>query len=490
MIGSRRDIRCALGAVVVIFLFGCATPEPTRFEDREVPAWVVAPPGAAEGIEYFVASGSDEAGDIAAAEASAASALLVQLNQAVGIDVSVLTIAEARASADSFEANVREQVTQSGAGRLAGFRVADRYVATGDGRVTVHLLGAYDRAELSRERARREQLVRAQESLFTEPYAEAESAARDGDRFEAIRLYILAAESAARAPATIRSAGPLAEAAMRSAADLLRGVNVDALAGPREVRTLSLPEQEIVFRVSDAEGRDVPRVPIEISLTSPTRNRINRVLVQSYDDGLVSYRLPRPDVAGTYRVNARLSTSEIDQYLRGLPESLAAARATIQSELARIGASWSVEATSRAAEVATTVLVLDLHDDRATGDSTEAGISESLAMAGFSLVAVPGVDRSGLSGDRTLLLQSLQESGVMARRAVVGTASVAEVSEPDGFLVRVRGSISVIDLDTGDVIYATSVIKNARSTTREQAVSVAFYQLGVSIGEELVARLP
>ena len=471
-------------------LAGCVSTPENEFRERPAPDWVLTPPGTTETVAYFVASGTDDSGDVAAAEEQAAASLLVQINQAVGIDVSVLTIAEAQASADSYDASVVQQITQSGGGRVVGFSIEDRYVAPDANRVTVHLLGAYEQRELRAERTRREQLVRRQEDLYLGPFRDAERLAAEGDSFQAVRLYLQSAESAARAPESLGTAGPTSESALRAATDLLASLVLEPVSGPAEVQAMSLPDSEVVFRVTDSVGRDVPRVPVEIALVGPDRGRVQRVLVQSYEDGRVTYRLPRPDMAGDYRVTARLSTAEIEQYLRGLPDSLRAARGAVEAEIARIGSSWTLISTSRATEIPTTVLVVDALHGGVVGDMTEAGIADALSSAGFSLVALSIADRSALPADRAALLAATQQGAQRARRAVIGTASISEVSEPDGFLVRVRGNLSVIDLETLDVVYATSAIKNARSATRDQAVSVAFYQLGVALGEELVARLP
>ena len=89
------------------------------------------------------------------------------------------------------------------------------------------------------------------------------------------------------------------------------------------------------------------------------------------------------------------------------------------------------------------------------------------------------------------LVRALQTSlPADAKRVVTGTASIAEYAEGDGVLVKVTATIHVADLRSGEIIYSTTAVKNARSATAERAITTAFLQLGRTIGEELAARLP
>ena len=124
---------------------------------------------------------------------------------------------------------------------------------------------------------------------------------------------------------------------------------------------------------------------------------------------------------------------------------------------------------------------------------TSEGITEALVAAGFELV-VSEQRRSCASlgeSSREETIRRLQNTlPSEARRVVYGNATIADFAEGDGYLVKVNATVTVVDLSTGQVIYATSAVKNARSTSGEQAMNTAFLQLGRSIGEELSARLP
>ena len=73
---------------------------------------------------------------------------------------------------------------------------------------------------------------------------------------------------------------------------------------------------------------------------------------------------------------------------------------------------------------------------------------------------------------------------------IVGTAGIADFQESDGFLVKVAGSVTALDLDAGTVLYSASGVKNARSRTADRAISTAFSELGRQLAEELASNLP
>ena len=122
---------------------------------------------------------------------------------------------------------------------------------------------------------------------------------------------------------------------------------------------------------------------------------------------------------------------------------------------------------------------------------TNDGIAHALLEAGFRIVTNDVDPTAQLGLDRSQLIQSLQYSlPAEARRAVYGSATIADFAEGNGFLVKVSATIIVVDLGTGEIVYSMSGVKNAQSSSAEQAMNTAFLQLGRTIGEELAARLP
>lgn len=489
--GDRRAT-LVLFAAATLVVAGCATaPRP----ERGVPEWVLEPPQPTDRHEFFVATGTDASGDVQAAEEQAASSLLTRINQALGVDVSVLTTAEARSTLDEYEASVRQEVTQSGSGRLEGFRVADRYVARDEGRVTVHLLGEYERAAFAAEREKRRELVAEREALLVERERDADRAVESGRLADGLALYLGVANAAARAQDGTRVAPVVLERALQKAADAVAGLRLEPVSGPTRVETGTTPEDPVQFAARDASGRGVQGVPVEISYRDESGNRtvVRRSTVTSDENGFVRFAFPRVRVVGEVEVTARLDTSGVRPSLAGLPDAVDAEREAIEAALAAPRAVWRFLAYSRAREIPTTVVIAETDAAGIPMESrrTAEGVVQSLSEAGFRLLS-SGVDASRFAGaDESDLVRALQTSlPADARRVVTGTASISDYSDDDGVLVKVVATIRVVDLASGEIVYSTSAVKNARSATAERAITTAFVQLGRAIGEELAARLP
>lgn len=488
----RRLTPAIVAAAVTLAVAGCATAPQVR---RPAPRWVDEPPASTDRFEYFVASGGDRTGDTAAAEQEAAGSLLTRINQALGVDVTVLTTAQARASLDSYEASVRSEVFQSGSGRIEGFRVADRYVVEDGGRVTVHLLGEYERVAFLTERTARRALLAAREELLLEPQRRAEADAVSGRLGAALQGYLQAAAAAAAAEDGLRIAPVVLERSLTKAADLLEGISLRALSGPEQAVTGRRPDEPVRFGLFGRDGLPLSGVPVEISYLESLRGRpiVRRTSLVTDSDGIVAFAYPRLSVVGHVDVTARLDAASYLPLLQALPDSVRSQRLVIESQLAAIRSVWRLTAISGARDVVTTLLILDTDGfGTPTGLSrTSDGVAQALLEAGFRLAVNhldPATVAAGSTADAISRLQAALSGEV--RRVVLGTATIDGFSDANGMLVKVSANVSVVDLNTGEIIYATSAVKNARSSTAEQALNTAFLQLGRSIGEELRAHLP
>ncbi|MFP4115228.1 MAG: hypothetical protein ACOC2Y_06245 [Spirochaetota bacterium] len=487
--GRRGALASAL--LILSLLAGCAT---SPYVERDTPPeWVTEPPASTGEHEFFVATGTDASGDIGAAEEAAAGSLLTQINQALGVDVTVLTTSEARATLDSYEASVRRQVTQSGSGRVEGFRIADRYLVADGDRITVHLLGEYERGAFAAERAERRALLSAREALFTEPESRADAAARAGDIADAVRGYLQAALAATEA-SEMRLAPIVLERSLAKAVDLTAGLTVSARSGPEAVETGRVPEEPVEFAVLDATGRPVSGLPLEIAHphASGDRTVIRRTVVVADSEGIARAELSRVELVGEIEVTARIDVSAYRDLLDGLPESVAARRSTLENALASPRASWKVTAYSRAAEVPTTLVIAeaDAAGVQMPSSHTADGVAQALSQAGFRLVAAGSESLAGLQSSQTQIIRHLQNTvPAEADRVVFGTARIVEFTESDGYLAKVSATLTVMDLATEEIVYTTSGVKNARSASADQSLATAFLQLGRMLGERLAANL-
>lgn len=479
----------ALGAFAVA---GCATGP----ETRPVPEWLVQPPATDGQNEYFVASATSSSGDIAAAEEQAAAALLTQINQALGVNVDVLTTAEARSTLDSYEANLIQQVTQEGGGRVEGLRIDDRYIARSDGQVTVHLLGAYERGAFQREQQARRSLLRQREALLLEPEAEAERAAELGESARALLLYSQSAAAAAAAVEEgLRIAPGVLERVLQAAGELAAGLRLETLSGPVQPMVGDPVAEPVLFLLTDRSGAPVSQAPLEVTyqVRSGGRVAIRTERLVTGDDGVVRFTHPAATIPGERSVTARLDLPEVLALTDRLPDDMTAQVNALETAVTNIRASYQFNVVSRARQYATAILITDTD---ATGAPmpmrrTADGVREVLLQAGFRLVSAE-VDYETLAdlseSELAAYLQSVLPTSV--ERVLVGTAGITDFTDTDGYLVRVTGTVHAVDLVIGEPVHQVTAVKNAQSSSANGAITSAFLSLGRALGEELAASMP
>ncbi len=486
----RYLTRAAVTVAAFLTILTCAGgPELTS---RRVPDWVLTPPGADAEFEYFVVSAS-AAENAVEAEEAAGYVLLLQINQALGVEISVETSAEARSTLDSYEANLVQQVTQRGSGQVEGLRVADRYIAEQVDGVVVYLLGEYERAAFEAERAKRQSILRQQEALVTGPETEGDSLVEAGRLTQGILLYGQAAMAASESD--VRIAPVVLQRALQKAAEAGARLELSTLSGPTTVALGVDVDEPIIFLLRDDRGQPVAGASVEISYIDRrgSRDVIRTAALLTDEVGLVTFQHPLPQRVGGFTVTARLDLGPLFSMLDTLPRSVGAQVDAVEDAVVNVRATHRFVVLSQAREIPTAVVVLDL--DAAgvfmPGDLAAAGIVEALSQSGFQLRSAPiepGQLLGLTSAEAIAFLQERVNADVI--RVIFGTAQIAEFREDDGVLVKVSGSVTAVDLASGAVLYSASGIKNARSRTADRAISTAFAELGRQLGEELASNLP
>lgn len=482
-----------IGAAVSV-LFSCATGG-----GREpAPDWVLDPPLSDDQYELFYASASDPAGDTAAAAEAAGYSILAQVNQALGVDISVQTSATAQATLESYEADLVQTVTQSSTGRIAGFRIADRYVQESDAvGVTVHVLAQYEKQAFAAEQARREQIRRDALALFMGPEDDAEAAEAAGDYLEAVEQYVQSAVAASES--ALEEAPSVLQRTMQRAATIMSSLALEPVSSPTEAALGSVPPEPFVARLSFVEGtnrRPVSGVAIDVAYevsgrTGRTTIRHERILTDG--DGLAIFEHPATDSAGQMNVSMRLEIDEVNQLLGGVngaDDLVDAIRDGMADQLAR----FRFEVVSRAREVPTAIAVIDV-DITGVVFAEQRGanaVVQSLSQNGFN-VRMLGVDSATIDANRGPALLELirEETAGTVERAIYGSVIVVDSSESDdGYLVKVSAEVTAVDLGTGAILYSASVIKSARASTESRAAGSALSQAGELLGQELASNLP
>jgi hypothetical protein len=477
-------------------LFSCATGG-----GREAPPdWVLAPPLSDDQYELFYASASDPSGDVAAAEEAAGYSILAQVNQALGVDITVETSATAQASLESYEADLVQTVTQSGTGRITGFRIADRYVQESEAvGVTVHVLAQYEKGAFAEEQARRERIRREAIELFAGPERDGESSESSGDYLVAVEKYVQSAVAAAQS--SLEEAPSVLQRTLQRAGRIMSSLALEPVSAPTQASLGSAPDEPFVARLVVVEGSrrtPVSGVPIDVAYetsgrTGRTTIRHERVLTDA--DGLAAFVHPDTDAAGQMSVSMRLEVDQINQLLSGIPREHNQLVSAIRDGMADQLARFRFNVVSRAREVPTIIAIIDVDSDGVVFSEQRGANSvvQSLSQNGFN-VRMLGVDSATLDATRGPALLSLirDETDGAVERAIYGSVVVVESSETSdgGYLAKVSAEVTAVELESGAVLYSASVIKSARGSSESRAISSAMSQAGELLGQELASNLP
>jgi len=479
--------------IIILFssLVGCATTSSTS-----VPDWVQNPPRQ-EGDSYvFVAYGRDPSGDELKARENAEDSLVSQIVREFGVKITSESTTEARATLDSFSADIKRRVTSQGSAVIRGFRIGETFQEDREDEAVVWIKAYYEKEAFDVEKARILALFKEIEEAVSGPEREGDALLEQGKNYQALIKYLEAARGAAQNDmdnSQIRLERNLNKAREALSGLVLRSLNSqvstflkDPLLEDFEFRLQKGPDPED----PPVEGADI-LVTYSIRLPNGRVGTRSRVLVTD-DQGRARFTHPPSQLIGPQRVTARLSTGAMEDLLESLEDS--PALEALRNQINQIRADAVLMVESAASRIPTAVLILDVDNGGSpTGRAvTESGLRAELSQEGFTLISVE-VDRELLmAGDNNLILDRIKRDyGDAVQRVVLGVSSLEEFNEDDGtYLVRVSGSIEVLDTETREIIYSTRRFKRTQGQGFDAALNSAFRQLGGDIAEKLQSELP
>ncbi len=488
-------LRFVAGSIVLtILLFGCASG-PESSETTEPPDWVLGAPPQEAGYTFFVGAGTDDQGRVVAAEESASLSMIDSIVRYLGVEVTSQSTAEARATLDEFEAEVTRQIRQESEARLEGFEVVDRFVDRRGDSVTVYLLGRYDEGALEAERRRLRALFEEQVALVEEPAREARRLLAAGDFFQAAQKFLDAA--AAAASSDIRNADVKFTENIRSAREIVSSFefvkqNDDLTTFVAEPFSDRFAAQ---LRRSDT-GRPVPNARIVASYRERLNNgrmAIRTAALRTDSDGYVSFAPAPPRAVGEWTLTMSLDFTDQLSPLDAVRGEEARFVDDLRDSIASQRSVFTYEVLSRSRSVPTGVLIADtdIAGNILSSNSTAAGVLQFLTDSDYSVRLLPLDSSVLLSDDMPAVVRRLRdEVGGSVDRVILGVVGIEEFEEADGVLVKVSGSVSAVDLNTGEVLYSTSTFQRSRGNSANSAISAAFRSMGLKVGEEMANNLP
>ncbi len=488
-------MRRSLAALIIASL--CFLSCATGGAKNSAPGWILSTPAPDATNTYFVGQAAAPGGDTAAGTDAAAANMVAGIMQYLGVKVSVDTSAEARASLDSYAADITQTVKTQSSGRLAGFQVKERYIYTDakTGVQTVYVLAAYNTAELTKEKARLSALMREKEDAVAKPEAAARNFESAGRYYEAAQKYIEACVAASGSD--IDNADVKMERnalAARGALSKLRFVKL----GDNYKANLGQPfAAPVEFRLVSGEGDSAPGVAGAKLFLSYQRKQGSRTVsktesVMTDSTGKVSYMPPAPDFVGKAKFSVRLDFQSALELLDNMPKKYDSYRDSLESEIQGKRLEIAYEVSSAAKSVPTAVTIVDFVGGAAAASNrAESGLIEALSKAGFK-VSAAGLDRGLVAGmDDSAILAAAKTGG--ARRIVYGVARVGSVHKDDGgsWLADVTATIKAVELSTGAVLYSAEKSATGIGSDEASAAAAALREIGLNaVGRELITSLP
>ncbi len=311
--------RYAYSLVSILLIVSCVSSAPTA---SGAPEWALKTPSPDGTYTYFVGYSSAGGGDIAKATDDATTNLVASIMSYIGQKITVDSTAVAKATLDSYQAEVVQTVKSESTSRLTGFLIKEKYIDKGkDGRVTVYILAAYETKELEKEKARIAAIFKEKEDAVSKPEAAGDNAVSSNKYFDAIKFYIQAAVAASGSDidnADIKMERNVNKA--RNVLSKLRFVKVDA---PTTVGLGKNYTKAFTAKLIFGENDNAPGIPgVEIFVTYSRMQANGRITTKterllSNSEGIISFTPPTPDFVGktklTFTLNLDSSKDLIDQ---------------------------------------------------------------------------------------------------------------------------------------------------------------------------------
>jgi hypothetical protein len=260
------------------------------------------------------------------------------------------------------------------------------------------------------------------------------------------------------------------------------------------------PAQPLELRlVSGSGGQTAPVPGASITFVYPRKLANGKLGTKTEtlvtdQGGLARLSLPAPDFVGKGRISVQLDLSSSLELLDKVPKKYDAILSALDDEIRGKTAEISYIVSSQAVSVPLVLFVVDMDEKGLISQqgAAQTGLMETLAAQGFAVKAAP-LDPTMISAPAEQLIgltRNAVPSG--AARLVYGSGKILSVRKEGAFFVAsVSGSLKVVDMATGQVLYAADKSWQAMASDEGTARRNALRELGSQIfGKDLVASLP
>jgi hypothetical protein len=492
---AKRSLFLLLSFLVA--LTGCVSgPSTVRSEENkpdEPPQWVLKSPEDDSTYKYFVGTGTSKTGDTAEARSIAAGDIYSAIQRYIGVDVSAITIAENRASLDSFKTDITQTITQEGSARVAGFETFESWA---DHRrkpaVTIYLLARYSKIELAKEKKRQEELLKEEIEAIEGPEREGKALVSSGKYYEGAKEFLIAASNALNsklANADIRFKRNIDQAARAVDAISLVKINdnISGLVGQE------LPEPLRIKAVAGASESDpgIPDVKLKVSyreLHRPSGNmRPKTSEITTDSSGYAEFEHPVPSFVGGSDVTVSLILNTELEGLDKAPSSQQELVENLEEMVVRKKAVYKLTFTSAAKSIKTGILMIDYDSEGNIVGINQSASALKSSLYDFNLTSL-GVSPSELVGKNEFEIASLLTSRFKGQieRIIFGTVRIVDYRKSGNKVIaKASGTVQVLQTSTGNILMTGQREKSGLGNDNAGAASSAFKSMGQQLGTEI-----
>ncbi len=488
-----KILLCAF-LIFCVCVFSVWADDASEQSGSGLPDWVKNPPADSAEFVYFSGQGFDAEKNTTRARELATQDLVSGIMRFTGVRVHSEVSTEAVATADSFESLLRKNVTQSGGARVTGFQIVHRWIQTMDTGVTVYILARYNKEDLLKEKARLEKLFQETIDAVAVPEREGDEFYRQGNYYEAVVRFLQATLAAAESD--LENKDIYVNRNIDNAMRALERINFFALNNNLTFYVGAEIKEPFKIKVAAgpaADTRGVSKVALQFAYKKLQNNkkRTETSVIKTDASGNADFIHPVCKFVGGENVVVTLS---LESYLKKLDDMPAKYRAKVDG-LKRLFLTrrmvFDFTVVSRAADVPMGIVVADLDTNSQYiegSGQTAAGIMEVLTRNGFAIKTMPLKSSLILFKADNQALALLKKNAGGVERAVYGSAQAGEAEKSGSkYIVKATGSVKVVDLATGDILFEKSMSKSGLGNSAQSARSAAFKQLGKELGKALAA---
>jgi hypothetical protein len=495
MIGVKRGLFIFFLMFITLFTF--STVDAFGQSGKELPDWVKNPPADTAEFVYFSGQGFSADKNISDAEKRATDDLIGGIMRFVGVRITSKTSTNAVATADSFESILRKEVSQTGTARVTSFQIVNKWIHTLDVGITVYILARYNKTELYKEKERLEKLFIETIEAVEKPQREGDEYYRQGRYYEAVIRFLEATLAAAESD--LENKDIYVNRNIDDAMKTLERINLYKLSD--NIKAFVGEEVKQPFTLKVAAGpvedtRGVAEVALEFTYKK-LKNSLKiteTTIIKTDKEGMIQFIHPICQFVGGETVNVTLSLGSYLAKLENIPTKYETKVNGFKLLALSKTVTFNFTVFAKSKDIPSGIVMADLDNNGtciAGSSKTASGVLESLTQNGFKIKIISLNPALILAKSDSDILKLIKSNTKDIERSIYGSAQIIDVKKNGPkYIAKVTGTVKVIDLKNGSILFEKTIKDNALGATQEEAKDSAFKQMGIKLGIALAQGVP